>query len=379
MLTAEGCLTRRHRLWNTLPEHIEWVLIADPRHVNYLSAFWVHPLSFAGGEHGLLLLERSGKATLLAENFARASTASDPFVDDEIIETWYDHQHSVINRDEALFNAVKIAADRVRGRPGAIESEALPVSAAVAINSDGLASGYGLGTILRTLRRNKQQDEVELLRRCMRGGEAGQARALEIVEPGVSELNVFREVQSASVAGAGEPVLVYGDFRATNAETPKNGGLPSDRVLQQGDLLILDFSVVLNGYRSDFTNTLAVGDPTEEQQSLFAMCEQGLAAGAEALKAGAAARSIHTAASAPFVEAGRVPIPHHAGHGIGLAHPEPPILVPQSDDTLEAGDVVTLEPGAYQSGVGGIRIERNYLITPTGSECLSDHRIALRL
>ena len=377
MLTAEGCLARRRRLWEALPEHVEWVLIADPRHVNYLSAFWVHPLSFAGGERGLLLLERSGKATLLAENFARLATASEPFVDDELIETWYDHRHSVINRDEALFNAVKLAADRVRNRPGAIEAEALPVAAAAVIGSDESAAGFGVGTIIRTLRRNKDADEIELLRQCMRGGEAGQARAFDVVQPGVTELEVFREVQSASIAGAGEPGLVYGDFRATNAGTPKNGGLPSSHVLEQGDLLILDFSVVLNGYRSDFTNTLAVGEPSDAQQALFELCNQGLAGGATALKAGATARSIYEAASAPFVEADRDPIPHHAGHGIGLAHPEPPILVPQSDDTLEVGDVVTLEPGAYEAGVGGIRIERNYLITADGSECLSNHRIAL--
>lgn len=69
---------------------------------------------------------------------------------------------------------------------------------------------------------------------------------------------------------------------------------------------------------------------------------------------------------------------HHAGHGIGLAHPEPPVLVRDSTDTLLAGDVVTLEPGLYVPGVGGIRIEHNYLITETGYERLSQHVIALR-
>ena len=69
--------------------------------------------------------------------------------------------------------------------------------------------------------------------------------------------------------------------------------------------------------------------------------------------------------------------PHHAGHGLGLGHPEPPILVPHSEDVLLAGDVVTLEPGLYVPGVGGIRIEHNYQITESGSVCLSQHEIAL--
>jgi Xaa-Pro aminopeptidase len=70
--------------------------------------------------------------------------------------------------------------------------------------------------------------------------------------------------------------------------------------------------------------------------------------------------------------------PHHAGHGLGLSHPEAPYFVRRATETLVAGDVVTLEPGLYVSGVGGIRIEHNYLVTATGYERLSDHVIALR-
>ena len=69
--------------------------------------------------------------------------------------------------------------------------------------------------------------------------------------------------------------------------------------------------------------------------------------------------------------------PHHAGHGLGLSHPEDPYLVRNATQTLLAGDVVTLEPGQYVAGVGGMRIEHNYLVTETGYERLSNHTIAL--
>ena len=105
MLTQEGCLTRRRRLWKAVAEDLEWLLIADPRHVHYLANFWVNPLSFSGGERGLLLLERDGGATLIGDNFAIRSSAVTPYVDREIIEDWYDHRHSVINRDHALCGA----------------------------------------------------------------------------------------------------------------------------------------------------------------------------------------------------------------------------------------------------------------------------------
>jgi len=111
---------------------------------------------------------------------------------------------------------------------------------------------------------------------------------------------------------------------------------------------------------------------------LFDLCEAAMRAGEETLKAGTAASDVHAAVAAPFRDAGYGDaFPHHAGHGIGLAHPEPPILVPDSRDVLLAGDVVTLEPGAYVQGIGGMRIEHNYLITDSGYERLSNHVISL--
>ena len=100
--------------------------------------------------------------------------------------------------------------------------------------------------------------------------------------------------------------------------------------------------------------------------------------GEKSLKAGALAKDVFDATEKPIRDAGLAEnFKHHAGHGIGLAHPEPPILVPHSDDVLVAGDVVTLEPGLYVDGIGGIRIEHNYLITKDGYERLSHHYIGL--
>ena len=378
MLTAEGCSNRLLRLWDALPEEVEWVLIADPRHVLYFSNFLVNPISFSTSERGLLLLERSGKATLLAENFSRRSASAEPFVDDEVIEEWYDHQHSVQNRDRALLAALKAVDSRLSGRKGLVETEWLPVMAAESL---GIAAGtqeLELGTLVRQLRRQKEADEVALLEQCMRACEAGHARALEVVTEGMTELDVYREVQSAAVAAAGRPAVVYGDFRTVNAATPKRGGLPTTEKLQSGDMLILDYSVVINGYRSDFTNTIAVGEPSAEQQEVFDICERAMLAGQERLSAGTAAADVYTAASDVMVAAGHAAgLVHHAGHGLGLGHPEAPILVPQSTDVLQNGDVVTLEPGLYVEGVGGVRIEHNYLITDSGYRRLSNHRITL--
>jgi Xaa-Pro aminopeptidase len=374
-LTQTGCHRRRERLWQAAGSDVEWLLIADPRHVQYLANFWVQPLSFSGGERGLLLLERDGRATLLGDNFALRSAAHEPYIDREIVETWYDHKHSVINRDHVLFAALRQVAGELAGRPGMVESEWLPLGAA-ALLEDPTPSD--LGSILRRLRRQKEPDEVELIRLCMEATAAGQARLREVLRPGISEFEVYLEVQQAALAAAGRPGLVYGDFRLTNATHPKQGGLPTDAVVQEGDLFILDFSVVLDGYRSDFTNTMSVGEPSPQVRELFRLCQAGMAEGEQVIRPGTAARDVHAAVAGPFRQAGKADaFPHHAGHGIGLGHPEPPILVPESADTLLAGDVITLEPGAYVEGVGGMRIEHNYLVTENGYERLSNHVISL--
>lgn len=384
-LTEAGCRARRARLWRAVPDGVEWLLIADPRHVQYLANFWVQPLSFSGGERGLLLLERAGRATLMADNFTIRSAVHEPYIDREIVTPWYDHRHAVRNRDHVLFDSLKQVAFELAGRTGLVEWEWLPVGAARMLPEASVVKAEGvedpqldLGSVLRGLRRQKEPDEVDLLKVCMRAGEAGQSRLREILRPGVSELEVYLEVQKAALAAAGRPGLVYGDFRGATVDNIKAGGLPTDYVLREGDLFILDYSIVLDGYRGDFTNTMAVGRPCEAARELFGFCEAAMAAAEKQLRAGAACRDVHAAAAAAYPENGRtVGFTHHAGHGIGLAHPEPPLFVPESDETLLAGDVVTLEPGAYVKGVGGMRIEHNYLITESGYERLSNHMISL--
>lgn len=390
MLTKDGCLARRQRLWDIIPPGVEWVLVADPRHVHYLSNFWVQPLSFSAGERGWLLLEREGKATLLGDNFTLRSRAGEPFIDDEIMIKWYDHRHSVMNRDHALLKAAEQIGDKLYGRTGVVEAEWLPLGAFELLGLDHEAHSVkkeakapedapvDLGTILRGLRRKKEADEIALIKETTRACEAGHAKAREILAPGLSEYDMFQAVYAAVMAKAGRPCLIYGDFRATTPTQFKAGGLPTQYKLKTGDFFILDYSVVLDGYRCDFTNTLCVGDPNTKQKHLFETVSAAMRSGEKSLKAGALAKDVFDATEKPIREAGLAEnFKHHAGHGIGLAHPEAPILVPESDDVLIAGDVVTLEPGLYVEGIGGIRIEHNYLITDAGYERLSNHVISL--
>jgi Xaa-Pro aminopeptidase len=284
-------------------------------------------------------------------------------VDERNVVPWYDGQHPGRGpRRLVLADLLRSSVMNGRVHDSPLDSLGPAVIAAIA-----------------ELRRAKDDDELDCLRRCMRATEAGHAWARENVRPGMTELDVYAGISAACVRAAGEPAIVYGDF-AVSPGPERRGGPPTQQVLRAGDMLILDYSVVLDGYRSDFTNTLVVGaKPTPDQQRLYDLCIAAMAAGERLLRADMPCVAVYDAVRGAFEQAGMADhFPHHAGHGLGLMHPEPPFIVRHADETLRGGDVVTLEPGLYVSGVGGIRIEHNYLVTEAGCERLSQHTIALR-
>jgi methionine aminopeptidase len=364
MLTAEGCRQRRRRFQELLgpwPEG-DHVRLADPLHLNYLAGFYVDPISLNAGFGGVLILREDGHTRLLYDDRLK-SAGEAAHVDERVVVPWYDGQSPGKGpRQLALLGGGNPAHGgmRIHDRAGD--------PAAVALT----------GTLTR-MRRQKDPDELELLTRCMRATETGHAWARANVKPGMTELDVYSGVCAACTKEAGRAVIVYGDF-AVSPGPQRRGGPATSRVIEPGDMLILDYSVVIGGYRSDFTNTLVVGkSPTAEQQRLYDLCCGAMAAGERELRANAACLDVYNAVNGVFQAAGVSDhFPHHAGHGLGLTHPEAPFFVRRADETLLAGDVVTLEPGLYVAGVGGIRIEHNYLIMPTGYERLSRHQIALR-
>ncbi len=364
MLSAEGCRQRRQRLWQQLDPKPEGdhLVLSDPAHLMYLANFFIDPFSSGAEFRGYLILRNDGRAKLIYDNRLPKSV-EEAHVEERRVVPWYDGQHPATGpRQLAPLAAVNPSGSglRVHDRPGDPYAEIL------------------IRTVT-AMRRRKDPDEIDLLRRCMRATDAGHAWARANIKPGMTELDVYCGVNSTCIQAAGHAVVVYGDF-AVSPGPERRGGPPTSRVLKSGDMFILDYSVVIGGYRSDFTNTLVVGaEPNADQKRLYDLCIAAMGAGEKELKAGAPCLSVFQAVNGVFEKAGMANyFPHHAGHGLGLMHPEAPYLVRHADETLLAGDVVTLEPGLYVPNVGGIRIENNYLITATGYERLSNHTIALK-
>ncbi len=356
MLTDEGCRTRRQRFleqWRPT----EPVVLAHPIHLRYFVNFYVEPISQHADFGGVLVLLPDGASELYYDG-KLAAAAAQAWVDRRIAIPWYDGQSPPRGERPLLLHDIM---QRFGGRiHDALTDAAAP----------------RLFELTSRLRRRKDPDEIALLRRCMEATAAGHDWARRHIRPGMSELDVYASVARAVYRYLGHWAVVYGDFTVGNRH--KRGGPPTPHTLQPGETFILDFSVVLQGYRSDFTNTLIVGgEPSAEQRHLFALCCMALEAGEQWLRPGTPCQAVYDAISQVFAAAGVAEyFPTHAGHGLGLMHPEPPFIVRHSTDVLQPGDVVTLEPGLYV-GSNGIRIEHNYLITEAGCVRLSQHLLSL--
>jgi Xaa-Pro aminopeptidase len=356
MLTAEGCRSRRLRFLERLkPAHA--VVLADPIHLRYFANFHVEGNSMSADFGGLLIIRPDGHATLFHDNKLPKSVELS-HADERKALTWYTGQEA------------ETAARRMVLRE--------PLQANGGRIHDSLADPLApqVYAITAEMRRRKDPDEVALLKTCMKATDAGHAWGRANIKPGLTELEVYAGVSNAVFAALGHWAVVYGDFTVSPG-AKKRGGPPTPHRLEAGELFILDYSVIVQGYRSDFTNTICVGGkPTAEQQRLMDLSLKAIAAGAKELKAGATCQRVYDAMGSTFGDMADH-FTTHGGHGLGVSHPEPPYIVRHSSETLVAGDVVTLEPGLYVDGVGGLRIEHNYLVTDTGSEQLSNHVIAL--
>ena len=379
MLTAEGCAARRERLWRALPTACDALVVGDPSHLIYFAGFAPSPFEFRTVESAALLVLEPGRATLVGDNIL-GPFLDRAHVDERVATVWYEGKRSAGHRRANLVaSAVERLAKTSAKRIG-VELASVPAGVVEGLR----ASRPGveivdITQVIRPLRRAKDADEVATLRRSMLAGEEAQAAALLEIVPGMTELDAYLIVQHAAQKALGEQLQLYGDFASGPRCEIEKGGPPTSREIEPGDLLLLDFSVIVAGYRGDFTNTFAVGaDPSPRQRELFEACVGALKAGESCLKPGIPGRSVDAAVRAHFASLGLdAYFTSHSGHGLGLGHPEPPYFVPESTDTLIEGDVVAIEPGLYIEGIGGMRYERNYLITADGFETLSNHELRI--
>ena len=221
------------------------------------------------------------------------------------------------------------------------------------------------------LRRTKDGSEIASIRAACEIADDAFRWVLDRLVPGATEREIALDLEvRMRLTGADEvsfpPIVGSGPLSAHIHHSP------SDRALEKGDLVLMDFGARVGGYCSDLTRTVVLGAADEEQSDLYALVLAAQAAGIAQVGPGVDAAYVDRRARNVISEAGQGDrFGHGLGHGVGLDIHEAPTLKKVSTDVLEVGDVVTVEPGVYLEGSGGVRIEDCVLVTEEGREVLS--------
>ncbi|MEM2081091.1 MAG: Xaa-Pro peptidase family protein [Candidatus Bathyarchaeia archaeon] len=228
------------------------------------------------------------------------------------------------------------------------------------------------GNIVSALRKVKDAQEIELMRKAAALTSEGMQVAYETLAAGMKEYEVAAEIEYAmrkkgSYGTAFETIVASGLYSAF-----PHGGC-SDREIRNGDLVVVDIGATYKHYHSDMTRTLVAGKPTDKQKKLYDTAKRAQDKALEAVKLNVKARAVDAAARNIIAEAGYGDhFVHNLGHGVGLEVHEPPVLGPYSKEVLTDGNVFTVEPGIYIVGYGGIRIEDTVLLCKDGVQKLTD-------
>jgi len=363
MLTAQGCRARRARLWERVGSDVDLILISAPWHIHYLANFYIASETLNLSSSSFLALDRDGSARLFVDNWT-AGAARAAHVDEVIVYSWYDMRGPGRDRQAGVIAQLVAWLQRARPRRVAVEASHLPWAVASPLVDSG-ATLVDVTPHLQALRLQKDPDELACIRRAVEVAAAGLAAARQAVRPGVSEFDVYFAVHAAATQAAQGVITMLGDF--ASGERGAEGGPPTHRVLREGELMIVDFFPLVDGYRADITCTYVAGVANAAQRRHMDLLLEAKAAGEAMLRPGVTGGEVYAAVRAVFARAGVADLfPHHAGHALGLMHPEPPFLVPDSQEPLRPNQVLTLEPGLYAADVGAMRIEDNYLITEDG-------------
>ncbi len=224
--------------------------------------------------------------------------------------------------------------------------------------------------VVSRLRQRKDGQEVEAIQQAVDISAQAFDHMLGLLKPGMSEREAASELEFA-MRKFGADALAFDTIVASGARGALPHGRASDKIIESGDLVTFDFGARLNGYNADITRTIFVGgngkQPSERQLQVYNLVLESQLAGIEAVRAGVVANSVDAVSRAVFEKAGMLEYYlHSTGHNLGREVHEAPFITPTDDSLLEAGMVLTVEPGLYISEWGGVRIEDDLLVGEDG-------------
>jgi Xaa-Pro aminopeptidase len=218
---------------------------------------------------------------------------------------------------------------------------------------------------------SKDREEIANITKAVDIADTALERVLGLIQPGVRERELQAELEyQMLMLGSERPA--FESIIASGWRSALPHGVASDKKIKKGEFITFDFGATYNGYVSDMTRTVVLGKATSRQKKIYNIVLRSQKAGVARIKAGVAAKKIDETCRKIITRAGYGKnFGHGTGHGIGIFIHEGPRLSGKSDDILRVNNVVTVEPGIYISGWGGVRIEDDVVVTRSGGRILN--------
>lgn len=227
-------------------------------------------------------------------------------------------------------------------------------------------STVGTDEIINSLRIVKNQYELDCIIQAQRIAEKAFDNILNFIKPGVSEKDIALELDYFMLKNGAES-LSFDTIAVSGKKSSMPHGVPDGKLIEKGDFITMDFGAVVNGYHSDMTRTVCVGEPSDKQREIYNIVLTAQESALSVIKAGVNAKTADSAARDVIKNAGYGEFYRHAtGHGVGIEIHEAPVVAGNPKTVLQAGNVVTVEPGIYIPDEFGVRIEDMVYVTDDG-------------
>lgn len=340
-------------LLKKLPQELDGVMITSEENRRYFTAF--------PSTAGVLLVSRCGSVFLTDSRYVEA--AGKKITCCPVRETKNLKKELPDLMREFKINRLGIEAQRVTVSEYTRYCEML--------NDVEIVADGSVDKAINSLRMVKSADEIASIKKAQAITEQAFDHILKFIKPGVTEREISLELDYFMLKNGAE-ALSFETIAVSGINSSMPHGVPSDKKIENGDFITMDYGAVCDGYHSDMTRTVAVGAVSDEQKKVYDTVLKAQLAALDVMRPGVRCSDADKAARDVIASAGYGAFfGHGTGHGVGIEIHEEPRVSPSAEDILEAGNVVTDEPGIYLPGCFGVRIEDMVLITEDGMENLT--------